>query len=43
VNVAPESDGVSVEGEAHEVDLVEETPTAEGKHHAYSTYFWMTI
>jgi hypothetical protein len=39
VSVALESDGVAVEGETPEVDLVDETPTAEGKHHAYFTYF----
>jgi hypothetical protein len=43
VNIAPESDGVAVEGEAPEFYVVEETPTIEGKHHPYFTYFWMTI
>jgi hypothetical protein len=40
VNIAPESYGLVVEGEAPEVDHVEETPTVEGKHHAHFTYFY---
>jgi hypothetical protein len=35
VNVAPNSDGVVVEGVAPKVYFVEEIPTAESKHHTH--------
>ena len=38
-NETTEGDVGAAEGEAPEVELVEETPTAtEGKHHAYCSY-----
>ena len=42
VNEAPESDRAAVEGEAAEVEHVEETPIAEGKHHAYFYPIWLS-